>query len=459
MTKFQSKPVEIIFALLGKGHERSIKIKKNILESILIKGGSVLVSLILVPLTINYINPTRYGIWLTISSIIGWISFFDIGLTQGLRNKFAESRAHGDDERAQTYVSTAYALLGIIFFTVWLVFLLVHPFLNWSGLLGISTAIGTEVSSLVMIVFTYFCIQFVLKIINTLLIADQSPAKGAFIDFLGQLLSLAFIALLISTTKGSLILLGLALCISPLLVLLGANLFFFRGHFQQYRPLLKKVNFAYSKDLLNLGLIFFIIQIAFIVQFQTANVIISQNFGPEEVVSYNIVYKYFGVLEMISIIFVSPFWSASTEAYLKGDIPWIKSSIKHYNRLNAFLSAGSIIMLLLASKVYDLWLGKGTVHIDFQLSFWGLLYFNVSVFAGKYVEFLNGISALRLQFFSSLVSPLIYIGTALILINHFHLGAHALFIAAIVSNFNGYLLAPLQYYNIIERNKRGIWAK
>jgi O-antigen/teichoic acid export membrane protein len=459
MSKIQSTAATLVLNFLNKGHERSVKIKKNILESILIKGGSVLVSLIMVPLTIDYINPSRYGIWLTISSVVGWMSFFDIGLTQGLRNKFAQAKAQGDDERAQVYVSTAYALLGLIFFGVWLVFLMVHPFLNWANILGLTANLRAEVSTLAVIVFTYFCLQFVFKVITTILIADQRPSRGALIDFLGQLLSLVFIVILTKTTQGSLIMLGVALCLSPLLVLVAANFFIFWGKYQRFRPRIDKVNFKYSKELLNLGLYFFVIQIAFIIQYQSANFIIAQNFTTADVVSYNIVFKYFGIVDMVSIIFVSPFWSASTEAFMKGDIAWIKSSIKFYNLLNALLAGISIIMLLLSSKVYELWLGKGTVNINFELSLWGFIYFNIAIFAGKYVEFLNGISALRLQFYASLISPFIYVLTSLILIKYFHVGVHAVFIAAIVASFNGFILAPLQYFQIIEKNKRGIWSK
>ena len=96
MTRYIFKLKSFIVDFLLKGHERSVKAKKNILGSILIKGFSILISLIVVPLTINYINPSRYGIWLTLSSIVGWFSFFDIGLTQGLRNKFAEAKAKGE---------------------------------------------------------------------------------------------------------------------------------------------------------------------------------------------------------------------------------------------------------------------------------------------------------------------------------------------------------------------------
>jgi len=76
-----------------KGHQRTLDVKKNVLGSLLIKGVSIGISLLLVPLSIDYINKAQYGVWLTLSSLISWISFFDIGFTHGLRNKFAEAKA------------------------------------------------------------------------------------------------------------------------------------------------------------------------------------------------------------------------------------------------------------------------------------------------------------------------------------------------------------------------------
>ena len=80
------------------GHERTLNIKKNIIYSFLIKGGSVLIGFILFPLTIHYVNPLQYGIWLTISSLVAWMNTFDIGLSNGLRNKMAHSLALGEKE-------------------------------------------------------------------------------------------------------------------------------------------------------------------------------------------------------------------------------------------------------------------------------------------------------------------------------------------------------------------------
>jgi len=162
---------------------------------------------------------------------------------------------------------------------------------------------------------------------------------------------------------------------------------------------------------------------------------------------------------MVFVIFLAPFWSASTEAYLKNDIQWIKNGIKKYNLLNIFLAVIGLFMLIFSDMIYRLWLGAGKVNIIFPLSLWGFIYINVTMFGGKYVSFLNGINALRIQFISSIISPFLYILVALILIRYYKLGTNALFIASVLANFNGYLLAPLQYYQIVHRKKKGIWIR
>lgn len=456
----RSRLLDFAFTQLNAGDLRSIKAKKNILGEVFARGASILISLTLVPLTINYVDVTRYGIWLTISSIIGWFVFFDIGLTDGLRNKFAEAVARGQNDLAQTYVSTVYTILALIFSAVWLLFLVVNPYLDWTLILNVPAGMRADVTTLAVIVFTYFCMLFVLQVITTILTANQEPAKASLVNLSGQLLSLILVVVLVKTTEGSLVKLGIALCLAPILVFLAANFVVFsQENYRDYRPSWSKVDFSKARELFGLGVKFFVISIAFIIQYQTANIIIAQHFGGAEVTAYNIVHKYFGMPQMLFLIFLTPFWSASTEAFVKGDLEWIKASIKKYTFLYLLLVVGGGLMLILANPMYDLWLGKDTIDIDFIISVWGFLYFAANMFSLKYVYLLNGISALRIQFLSSLVSPVVFLVTALVLIRYFEMGVAALFIAGIIANFNGCILAPIQYYQIIHRQKAGIWIR
>jgi O-antigen/teichoic acid export membrane protein len=290
-------------------------------------------------------------------------------------------------------------------------------------------------------------------------LADQFPARSSLIDLSGQILALMIIIILVKTTEGSLVKLGLALCISPLVVLVGANLVFFGSKYKRYKPSLSNVNFSYTRDLFNLGMKFFIIQLAAIIQYQTANIIIARNFGTADVTAYNVVYKYFGIPYMIFNIFLVPFWSASTEAYQKNDIKWIKNGVRRYNQLSILMLFGTLLMLIFSALFYRLWLGEGKVTIAFSLSLWGFIYFNVMMFGGKYVQFLNGISALRIQFITSIISPILYLGVVLLFIKFLHVGVYSIFIGAILASFNGYILAPIQYHMVVNKNKSGIWKK
>ena len=159
------------------------------------------------------------------------------------------------------------------------------------------------------------------------------------------------------------------------------------------------------------------------------------------------------------MIFITPFWSASTEAYLKNDFQWIKNGIKKYNQLNILMFLIGCLMLIFSDTVYRLWLGEGKVNIHFSLSLWGFLFFTVGMFGSKYVNFLNGINALRMQFLTSLISPFLYFAIAIVLIKYYKMGVDAIFIAAVLANANAYLIAPLQYYQIIIKGKKGIWTR
>lgn len=67
--------VSRIQAFFTKGKSRTVKAKKNILGMLFIKGGNILVGLLLVPMTLGYVDSEQYGLWMTLSSMVAWMSF------------------------------------------------------------------------------------------------------------------------------------------------------------------------------------------------------------------------------------------------------------------------------------------------------------------------------------------------------------------------------------------------
>jgi O-antigen/teichoic acid export membrane protein len=435
---------------------RSVKAKKNIIASFIIKGLGIAISLVLVPLTINYINPTRYGIWLTLSAVIAWFSFFDIGFGNGLRNKFAEALAKGEVELARIYVSTTYAILSIIISVVLVLFLCVNPFLNWAKILNTEPEMAGELSILVIIVFVFFCLRFVFQLINTVLAANQEPAKASFFDLLGNLFALIIIFILTKTVEGNLVVLGTVFSFTPVLVLVLSSLWFYKNSYSRFAPSFRYVRFSYARNLMSLGIKFFIIQIAALVLFNTNNIIVTQLFGPEEVTTFNVAFKLFSVITMLFSIIALPLWSAFTDAYAREEFGWIKNTLSKVRMVWVFLIVLSVLLLLGSPWIYKIWIGDAVI-VPFALSAAMASYVIVYIWQTMHVFFLNGIGKIRLQLYLVIFSGLINIPLAIFLGKKFGLVGITM-TSTLLFTFMG-IVFSIQTKKILNKTAVSIWNK
>ena len=443
----------------ARGHERTIKAKKNIFALFIIKGLNITIGLIIVPLTITYLNPTKYGIWITLSSIIAWFSFFDIGLGNGLRNRFTEALANGNHKLAKTYVSTTYAALVLMMGLVLILFNIVNPFLNWATILnaGNNRVFQNELRLLAVIVFSSFCMRFIFELIATILIADQQPAKASLLNLYSNVLSLLFIFILIKTSTNSLIYLGTIFSTLPVLVFSVSSFWFFNKKYKYYKPSVKSIEFSKVKDLFSLGFKFFFIQISGVVLYTSDYVIISQLFSPADVTPYQIANKYFGLVPMFFMIIVTPFWSAITEAFKKDEIGWIKKSVKRLIRIWKFATLVLILMLLFSVTVYKIWIGNQVV-IPFSLSIAWAFFFIIQTLHSIYITFLNGAGIVKLQSYISIISACINIPLSILLAKTLHFNITGVIVATLVTQILGLFLAFIQYNKIVKGNAKGIWT-
>jgi O-antigen/teichoic acid export membrane protein len=441
-----------------RGAKRTVKLKRNVAISFVLRGVNVLAGFALVPLTINYVNPTRYGIWITLTSIIAWFSFFDIGLGHGLRNKFAEAVALGKHKLAKVYVSTTYAILAIVTGAAMIVFLAVNPFLEWTAILNTTSEMSRELTIVALIVFVFFCIQFVLQLVNVVLTANQEPAKAATFKLIANLISLLTVFVIARTTSGDLVKLAVALGAAPLIALAGASIWFYSGAYSRYAPSYRHVHFRLAPQLMKLGVKFFVIQVSGIVIFSTDNVIITQLFGPTEVTPYSLAFKYFSSVTVIFSIIVSPFWSAITEAYVKADMQWIRRSMTGMLRAAGILSLLAIAMVAFAEPAYRLWVGE-SIQIPWTLNILMCAYFCINLFTQPFTFFINGTGKVQLQLIQSVVMALLNVPLALSLAGSTSLGINGIILAVIVASIPGLILSSIQYRKITGNTATGIWNR
>lgn len=444
-----------IRTLLNRGNKRSARAKKNIVAMALLRGISVICSMIVVPLTINYVSKYEYGIWLTISSLVSWLSFFDLGIGNGLRNKFIEAIEKKKYKLAKVYVSTSYAIISIIVSVVWLFAITATFFINWCGVLNAEESLRQELIWTVVIVVTNFSLLFILGLNRSLLNAVQKPAIASSFDTATQLVLCIVLLVLVNTTKGSLVYLALAMGGTSFLVLLCSNIWTFNHILKPYKPSYKSVRFRLAKGILSMGILFFFLQIIAIAFYQTNNLIISHYIGPSEVTVYNIAYKYMQILTMIFTILITPFWSAYAEANVNGDYAWMKSMTSRLIKVVIYIAVLGFVMIAISPLFYKIWLNN-VVTVPLVVTILVCCFHLSNIWASLWTQLLCGFGKIKLQVICSSLCCLSYLPLGIYGCKHF--GLIGLLVASLISFvlFTSWF-GIIQVRKLINRTATGIW--
>lgn len=437
--------------------ERSKEAVKGVVLSIVGKMISVFSSLLIVPLTIDYVNPTQYGIWLTLSSIVGWVSLFDLGLGNGFRNKFAEAKADGNLELAKQYLSTTYFSVTTIVFVLFVLLLLGNEVLDWSSILCVDSCYREELGKIFIILSAFFCLNMVANLVCSMLMADQKAGIASLIQGSGIFLSLVSVWALTKISEGSLTNLALYFAGMPCLLTIVVTIFVYSSRkYKAISPNYRYVRIPLIKDIIGLGMQFFIIYLSMILIFQIMNIIISREIGPEAVTEYNIAYKYFTLLNTIFIIILTPFWSAFTDAYKRNDYSWMQKTLKYLEFMWIFVTIVGLVMYAVAPFVYHVWIGH-SVEISQKLSLFVCVYIIMFNLGNLYMYLINGIGTVRIQLviylsFAMVSWPLITLACRI-------WGIDGVVIIPTLVLFLQAVSGKIQLSRLLDNSAKGIWRK
>ena len=371
--------------------DRSFQLFKSISSTFLIKALSIAATFFLIPVSIKLLNPSIYGAWLTISATISWVSIFDVGLSNGLRNKVAECLANGDLEKGKIYVSVTYFFISIIIGLLLVIGLVSAYYLDWNRIFNTDYS-PVELRYVMYIVIAGFFLQFLLRPISSLLQAAQLNYQVGMIQFIGNVLCLLLFLLFPGIFNNSLLLIASVQVILPVLILLVYSLIYFKGKFKSISPSISGLKFKEAKGLVGLSGNFFLIQIFGIILFSSTNFIISSLLNNEMVTEYNILTRYYSIFSIGLSIIAGNYWSAFTNAFTLRDKEWIKTNVKKLEMLALVGVLFVLIQLILSNTFINWWIGNTTdysgtlnvmVVLSVALNFFNIIYTSVNNGNGK----------------------------------------------------------------------------
>lgn len=437
--------------------QRSSLLQKNIIASFLIKGWSAIIVLLMVPATLHCLGEYKNGIWLTISSMLIWIDNMDIGLGNGLRNKVAEYVARGEYERTRSLISSTFAMLTCIIIPVLLVLLLLILIGDPYQLFNASPSRVSHLDQVLMVTVTLVCTSFIFKLIGNFYMGLQLPAVSNLLIALGQTLALAGTYLVLWSGSHSLMHIALVNTAAPLLVYLLAFPYTFLYKYPQLRPSFGLINLQEAKAVINMGVQFFIMQVSGVILFMTSNLLISNLFSPEMVTPYQITYRYFSILLVIFTVVCMPFWNATTDAYQRNDMEWIRNATRKLRLMTIGFLVCLGLMILLSDTIYAVWIDRQTI-IDIKMSIVMAVYIFILIYSMRYSYFINGIGKLRLQLIFTTAAAVLFIPLAYLTTLWTHDIIWFMVVMCLV-NIPGLIVNRIQFSKLINGKAKGIWNK
>ncbi|MDO9095623.1 MAG: oligosaccharide flippase family protein [Rubrivivax sp.] len=384
----------------GRAQERHRRAALSALAAALSKALSVLATLVSIPLALAYLGDERFGIWATLSALVLALQFADLGLGNGVVNAVSTAFGARDTAAVKRYVSSAaFTLLAVCaaLALLTLVLLTVVPQTAWVQLFKLK---GVQAQAEVLPALAVFAACVALAVPLGLVQRVQIALQRGFIASVWQ--CGANLISLLAIWQATVWQLGLpwlvlALLGAPLLTALGNALVFFWRTEPGLQPAWQHVDRAATALLLRIGASYFFIQVAVAVVFASDSLFIAHLLGASEVARYAVPEKLFGIISLAVATAVGPLWPAYGEAIARGDLDWVRQTLKRSLLMAALFSAGAAgLLLLLGPWLIGLWVGTALqvpVSLLLALGVW-------KTFEGvgfALAMFLNGGGLLRYQ--------------------------------------------------------------
>ena len=301
--------------------QRSRSILTFFVSSLTSRGLGIGCQMLQVPLALTLLGNEAFGLWITLNSIGYLLTFADFGIGLGAQNQIAEAKGRGDDFQARRIFFT-----GTVFLlAVGLLLTLLAPLtllVNWQHTFHLtSPALIHHTPGVVLAVILSWCLGIPCGMAQRVAYGMQ---LGWLCNVLDAVRNVTILALVYVEMKA-----GAHFAffiISTSFAVLVVQLAFF-GYLLWRLGWLGLSRTWFERSLLgrltNVGVFFFLQQIATLILFSAAPLILSTTLGVTAVTPYNLAQRVFSPFLLISNAYLLPIWPAYSEAKARGDWPWI----------------------------------------------------------------------------------------------------------------------------------------
>jgi O-antigen/teichoic acid export membrane protein len=365
--------------------------------AVVARAVQVSTSLITIPLTIHYLGNERFGLWMTISSVLAMANFADFGIGNGVLNTVADAFGKNDYDRIRAAISSGFAVLSAIGLLLLALFASTLAWVSWADVFRVVSAQArAEATPALMVFACCFALNIPLDLVQRAQLGLQEGFRMNLWQVCGSFAGLAGVIIGIHMHAG-LPLLVAALAGAPVAALAFNTVQFFVVSRPDLRPRVRFVSRQTIARIVSFGTLFFVLQLVAAVGFSADNFIIARTLGASSVPDYSIPQRMFSLISLMVVMLVTPLWPAYGEAIARGDTLWVRRTLRRsVTFVFAFAVVASLAMLLMAHRLLAWWIGP-RLSPPFVLLLGLALWTVVDCCGNTVTMFLNGASIMRFQ--------------------------------------------------------------
>lgn len=346
----------------GRSLERYRRIGLTTVSGFAVRLGSMVISLVMVPLLLGALGKERFGLWSTITTITAWVALFDLGLSSGLVNRLAKAYGRGDDDEANRHFVTALvAMMGLA--TILALCLTVAiPLLPWPRLLGVRGAMDdATVMWSVAAALGAFVVSMPFGVVPQLYAGFQRSYLTNAFNLLGTVLGFGLLLLALSL-KASMPILILAVSLGGVsAALVGLGYALTRG-FPWLKLRLRHVSWSTLRSLMSLSAPMFLFQIGALAVNETQSIILAQRCGLSVVADFGIAMRLYLLTSSLIQLGTGSFIPPLREAHERGDVRWVRTAFRRLMLVRlGIATTGGMTMLFLGNTILRVWLRRSDI--------------------------------------------------------------------------------------------------
>ncbi|HUX53524.1 MAG TPA: hypothetical protein VMV56_03845 [Williamwhitmania sp.] len=385
-------------------HERIRRIKNTALANAVAKVVGVTVQVITVPLTLGYLGEERYGLWVAIASLIAFLQLSDLGIGNALVSIVAGKMARGDESELRELAIKAVKLLSVIAGIIFIIGALLVNVVDWANFFNVKDITAkSELMPSIYVFLLFFCISLPLSVAQQTRAGLQEGYYNAAFGAVGQLINLLLIYFVVFNKGGMPWLIIASMAGTNVLQIFNLLMLFKR--FKQYK-VIKYANHLFTSELFQKGALFFILQGAALVSYQTDVLVVSHFLTPSAVTTYSVTLKLFSLPSMLLSFFLFATWPAYTDAFARNDKLWIAEFFWKSLRLSLLANTVlSSVLFISGIWIINIWT-NGVVRPSYGLLLGMVLWGILNAFGGNLTALLNGLHIIRFQIVLSVLAAI-----------------------------------------------------